>query len=134
MTHTNAQSGYVALISVLIVGAVSLVATLSILNSGTDAQQSTLTSQQSIQAYGLANACAEEALQTVHDTTSFTGTNSLALSTGSCTYAVTNTGGQNRVIDTTGTVNGVVRKIKVYVTITSTSITITSWQDVADAS
>jgi hypothetical protein len=135
MIHqTSGQRGYVALISVLIVGAVSLVAALGILTSGTESQRSTLVMQQSTQAQGLASACAEESLQVIHDNTAYTGTNSLALGVGSCAYTVTNTGGQNRVIDTTGTVNTVVRKLKVYVTITATSITVTSWQEVADAS
>jgi type II secretory pathway pseudopilin PulG len=134
MMHRQNESGYVALISVLIVGAISLAAALGILTSGTDAQRSVLTQQQSAQALGLANACAEEALQVMQATTTFTGSGNLTLSTGSCLYTITNTGGQNRVIDTTGTVNDVVRKLKVYVTIGSTSISITSWQEVADAS
>lgn len=134
MMHTKNESGYIALIAVLIVGAVSLAATVGVLLSGTDTQRSVLTQQQSAQALGLATSCAEESLQLMHDTTTFTGSGNMSLGTGSCLYTITNTGGQNRVIDTTGTVDNVVRKLKVYVTIGSTSISITSWQEVADAS
>lgn len=134
MMQRTSESGYIALISVLVVGAVSLVATIGVLTSGTDTQRSVLAQQQSIQALGHATSCAEEALQLIHDTTTFTGSNTLTFSTGSCLYTITNTGGQNRVIDTTGTVNDVVRKLKVYVTIGTSSITVTSWQEVADAS
>lgn len=134
MMRRKNESGYIALIAVLIIGAVSLAATVGVLVSGTDTQRSVLAEQQSAQALGLATSCAEEALQLAHDTTTFTGTGNLTLSTGSCVYTITNTGGQNRVIDTTGTVDNVVRKLKVYVTIGSTSISITSWQEVADAS
>lgn len=127
------ENGYVALLSVLIVGAASLTIALAMLITGTDSQKATLVTQQSAQARHLATACAEEALQQMHDTTTFTGTNSMNLGQGSCGYTVTNTGGSNRTVDTSGTVNGIVRRVKIYVTITASSISITSWQEVADA-
>lgn len=127
------ESGYVALLSVLIVGAAATAIALLLLVTGVDSQKYTLVEQQSAQARNLSTACAEEALQIVHDTTSFAGTNNLSMGQGSCTYVVTNTGTSTRIIDSTGTVSGVVRKLKVYVTITSSSISITSWQEVGDA-
>lgn len=133
MVGQDRQSGYVALMAVLIVGAVSLTISLALLTSGADSQRATLITQQSTQARGLAASCAEEALQAIHDSTTYTGTNNLTLGQGSCSYTVTNTGGANRTIDTTGTVGSVVRKVKVYVTITSSSISVTSWQEVPDA-
>lgn len=124
------QSGYVALITVLIVGAASLAIGLGILLTSTDSQKAVLSEQRSAQARSLAVSCIEEALQQIHDTTSFTGTNNLTFGTDSCTYTVTNTGGSNRQVDATGTVGGVVRKIQVYATIGASSISITSWQEV----
>jgi len=127
------QKGYVALLAVLIMGAASLAISLALLTTGTDAQRSTLVTQQSAQARNLAGACAEEALQQIHDNTAFTGNNALNHGQGTCSYTVTSTGSATRVVDTSGTVGSVVRKIKVYVTITSSSISVTSWQEVADA-
>ncbi len=129
----KSQRGYVALMAVLIIGAASLAISLALLTTGADSQRSTLVMQQSGQARGLASSCAEEALQQIHDNTSFTGTNALSFGQGSCSYTVTNTGGTTRTIDATGTVNSVVRKVKVYVTISASSISITSWQEVSDA-
>ena len=134
MKRQSQQSGYVALISVLVIGAASVAIGVATLTLGADATRTALVNQRSTQARGLANACAEEALQVVHDNTGFTGTNSLTLGAGGCSYAVTNSGGTNRVIDTTGTVGDIVRKVKVYVTIGASSISVTSWQEVADAS
>lgn len=125
------EHGYVALLSVLITGAASIAIALALLMTGTDAQKSVLVTQQSAQARGLATSCAEEALQQIHDATSFTGTNSLVLGQGNCNYTVTNTGGNNRTIDASGTVDGVVRRVRIYATITASSISITSWQEVA---
>lgn len=124
------ESGYVALLSVLIVGAAATAVALTLLVVGTDAQRSGIISQQSAQARWLANACAEEALQQIHDTTSYVGTNSLTLSTGSCNYTVTSTGSTTRTISAVASLNSVVRKVTVYVTIGSSSISITSWQEV----
>jgi hypothetical protein len=98
--------------------------------TGTDSQRSVLISQSSIQARNLAVACGEEALQQMHDDTSFTGTNNLSLGQGTCTYTVTNLGGSSRQVDANGTVNGVVRKIQIYATIGSSSISVTSWKEV----
>ncbi|HEX3568780.1 MAG TPA: hypothetical protein VHT70_03850 [Candidatus Saccharimonadales bacterium] len=125
------QSGYVALIAVLITGAIATSIALLLLTNGNDIQRGGQVEQQSIQARGLASACVEDALQLMHDTTSYAGTSTLNLGTGTCTYTVTNTGTSTRTITTTGTVQNVVRKVQVYVTIGSSSISITSWQEVS---
>lgn len=131
MTSYKHQDGYVALLSVLILGAIATSVALALLMTGTDSQRSSLVEQQSKQAQGLAVACAEEALQIIHDTTSFTGTNNLILSTGTCIYTVTNNGGASRTIVATGTAGNVVKKLQVYVTIGASSISVTSWQEVS---
>lgn len=125
------QDGYVALLSVLVVGAVATAIGVTLLVLGADSQRETLVTQQSVQARGLADACIEEALQQLHDNTSFTGTNNLTLATGSCTYTVASTGPSTRTVTTTATVGNVVRKAAVYVTMSSSSISITSWQEVS---
>jgi hypothetical protein len=134
-THTkspqSSQNGYVALITVLIVGAASLAVALALLVGGADSQRSALVTQQSAQARSLAKSCVEEALQQMRDNQAYVGTNTLTFPQGSCTYIVTNTGGNNRTISASGTVGNVVRKISAYATITSSSLSITSWQEVS---
>lgn len=131
MVATNRQSGYVALMSVLIVAAIATAVAVTLLGTGVNSQRSLLIEQQSKQARSLAVACAQESLQLLHDNTAFTGTGSLTLGQGSCTYTVTNAGGNTRINDATGTVGNVVKKIQVYVTIGVSSISITSWQEVS---
>lgn len=131
-TMSNSSAGgYVALITVMIVGAVAAAVSTALLLTGVDSQRASLVTQQSAQARSLVVACVEEALQQIHDSTAFTGTNNLSLGQGTCSYTVTNTGGSNRTIDASGTVGSVVRKNQVYVTIGSSSISITSWQEVS---
>lgn len=124
------DGGYVALLTVLVVGAATTVMALALLTIGADSQRSGLVTQQSAQARQLANACAEEALQQINDAVGYTGTGNLTLGAGSCTYTVTNTGSTTRTISASGTVNTVVRKLAVYATISASSISVTSWQDV----
>ncbi len=128
--HRN-DSGYVALLAVLIVGAAATAIALALLVKGADSQRSGLIEQQSKQARVLATACAEEALQQIHDNIAFAGTNTLSLGQGSCTYTVTVTAGTTRTVAASGTVGNVVRKAQAYVTIGTSSISITSWQEVS---
>lgn len=126
------QSGYVALMSVLVVGAASLAIATALLLTAADSQRSTLVSQQSAQARNLATACAEEALQQVNSSNSYTGTGNLSLGQGSCTYTVSNTGGSNRTITSSGTVGPVVRRLQITATVGATNITVDTWQEVAN--
>src|SRR5262245_10632692 len=105
------QSGYIALLAVLVVGAAATAICLVLLTIGTDSQRSGLVELQSKQARGLATACAEEALQQIHNNIAFSGTNTLSIGQGSCTYTVTVTAGTTRTITTTGIVGSVVKKV-----------------------
>lgn len=125
------ESGYIALLSILIIGAAALAISTTLLLTGTDSQRAGLIEQQSKQARNLAAACAQEALQQIHDNTNFTGTNNLSLGQGSCTYTVTSTGASTRSFTASGTVGNTIRKIQAYVTIGSSSISVTSWQEVS---
>jgi hypothetical protein len=122
------QGGFMVLLAVLIVGAVSLSVALYLLRGGADLQRSTLVAQQAAQARQLADACAEEALEQLQAASSYTGTANVTLGQGSCSYTVANPGGTARTISASGNVNGNVRKLQVNATI-GTSISVTSWQD-----
>jgi hypothetical protein len=128
--HNN--SGYITLLSVLVVGAISLAITTSLLLLGVGSSRTSFAKEQSEQTKALANACAEEALQQIRDSTTFTGSGSLSLGHGSCGYTVTSQGGQNRTITSTGTVGTLTRKAKIIITQINPNISISSWQEIAD--
>jgi microcompartment protein CcmK/EutM len=130
MKHMK-QEGYIAVLAVIIVGAATMAIALTLLTTGSDAQRSHLITQQSIQARQLAHGCAEEALQKIRESTSFTGTNTITMGAGNCSYTIVSTGASTRTITTTGTVGNVVRKVAVYATINSSSVSVTSWQEVS---
>jgi len=124
--------GYITLISVLVVGAVGVAIATSLILLGIGSSRSSFALEQSNQAKALANACAEEALQQIRDSTPYTGTGNLSLGQGTCTYTVTSQGGQNRTITASGTVGTIVRKVKIIITKINPTITVSTWQEVAD--
>ena len=126
--------GYITLISVLVVGAIGLAASLSLILLGTDSSRTSFAGEQSSQAKALADACAEEALREISESSSYTGNDSISLGQGTCAYDVTSQGGGNRTIEASGTVGSVVRKVEVLIDAVSPQINISSWQEVADFS
>lgn len=122
--------GYVALMMVLITGAITVAIALSLLLGGTDAGRSATVSVSSVKSRAASSACVEEALQQIHDDTGFTGTNNITLVTGNCSYTVTNTGGNTRLITANSEIQNTVRKVEVHATIETSNISITSWQEV----
>lgn len=128
----NYQRGYIALITVLVTGAIGAAIAVSLLLLGLGSSRTSFSLEQSNQAKALANACAEEALQQIRDSVPFEGTGSLTLGQGTCSYTVTKLTGQNRTIIATGTVGIVVRKVSIALDQITPSINITSWQEVAD--
>ena len=124
----RSQSGYIALLAVLIVGAASLAIASALLLTATDSQRSTLVAQQAAQARSLATACGEEGLQKLYETPSYTGTTNVGAI--GCSFTVTNTGGNNRLVQASATVGTVIRRVSISATIGATNITVSSWQDV----
>lgn len=122
--------GYIALIAVLVAGAVSTAAILAIMVIGTYDQQASLISQQSMQARNLAVACTEDALQMMRANRLFDGTSGFSLGQGSCTFTVVRTSSSGRTIDTTATVGPVTRRIYVTGSATTTAVTISTWEEV----
>lgn len=125
------ESGFITLLTVLIISAVGVAIGTSLLLLGLASSRSSLSVQQSKQAAALADACAEEALQQLAFATSYTGPVSLSFGTGSCTAAITVGSGGIRTIDATGTVVTVVRKAKVITSQLTPKIVVSSWQEVA---
>ncbi len=126
------RRGFVTLMSVLVIGAVGIAITTSLILLGIGSSRTSFTVEQSDQAKSLVNACAEEALQQIRDSTSFTGSGNITAGQGSCSYTVTSQGGSNRTIAVSGTVGTVVRKAAISITELNPTIVIGSWQEVAN--
>lgn len=128
----NNQKGFVALLGVLVVGAVGLAVALSIIISGTDSLRTTESIERSAKAKNLANACAEQAFQEIRNSTPFEGGGSLNLLTGVCSFEVISGGGQNRTIQSVGVSGDVTRKVEIRINAINPDIEVDFWQEVVD--
>lgn len=126
------ESGYITLLSTIFLVAIGGVIAGSIILLGLGSSKTSFALHQSNQAKALANACAEEALQKINDSNSFSGSSTISLDGGTCSYTVTKLTGQNRTITSSGTIGTIIRKTSISIDAVNPSINITSWQEVAD--
>ncbi|PLX24968.1 hypothetical protein C0580_03510 [Candidatus Parcubacteria bacterium] len=126
------NKGYSLLLAILVIGAISVAITISLILLGIDSSRTSFALEQSKQARGLANACAESALQEIRNSTPFTGSDTIIFSNGSCSYTVVNDGGNNRTIESSGEVGDTIKKINISIDQINPDINIVSWQELAD--
>lgn len=129
---SSIENGYILLISILIISAIGLTISISLVLLGIGFSKSSFSLDRSAKAKYYADACVESALQAIWDT-DFVGSGSLNFSPGEdCSYEVINDGGNNRTIQASGVSGSVTRKTKVTIDQLSPTIRVTAWQDVAD--
>ena len=104
------QSGTIALISLLIITAVTLAIGLSLNLLGLDEMRMGFRESKSSQAFHVAESCLEEALMRLKRDANYTGGN-LQIGQGSCNIVIA-VNGTERTITVTGTVDQLIRKIQ----------------------
>ena len=124
--------GYVALLSVLIIGAIGTVIMMSALLSGINASKTDFALQQAGSAKVAASSCGEEALQKILEIGTTSSRGNLTLASGTCTYTITSQNGQNITINATGQVGTITSKVKIVIATTTPSIILSSWREVGD--
>lgn len=129
--NTMNQKGYIALISVMIIGAIGAATAVSLLLLGLNSSRTSLILEQSNQAKAVANACAEIALQNAAYHIPYNGSDTITLGQGSCDYSVITTGNSSD-ITVIGAVNDITRKIQITTDNSTSPISITFWKEVDD--
>ena len=84
-TFNNMQKGFAILLSVLVLAAVGMFISTTLLLLSLSASQTAGSLQESTQAKALASSCVETALQQLILSNSYTGAGSATLGAGSCT-------------------------------------------------
>lgn len=126
------QQAYIALITILIISAVTLLIAASAGLFGISETDMGLIEDQSTQSYYLANACAEYALERLKNNINYAGDETLDIDDGSCyIYLPEGSGNENRTVKVTGTLANKTRKIKIIIQEINPSIVISSWQEVS---
>jgi len=127
---TNNQDGYIALIAVLIIVAVTLSIGLSLNSISIGETQSGLLKQQSAQSLAIADSCVQEAYLRLEQDGDYPGGN-LNIGQGSCNINVVPQGANDRLITVESDVDSIQRKIESSVTIIGNNIQINYWQELS---
>jgi hypothetical protein len=130
----NEQSGFAALLTIVIVAAATLLMAYNASLLGLGELDLGYTSQKGNEAFGIAEGCLEESLRHFRLDTSYTGEN-LATSNGSCIIEVTSSGSNATTTVTATTTNIYSKKLEAAFSFTSDTrpvITILSWEEKTD--
>lgn len=129
------KPGYMLLMSVLVVGTVSIAIVASLLFLGTTAGTVSLSVQQSSQAMALAQGCAEYALQKLRVSPAYIGDEGVVFGAGDCTIMrIGGTGNTNRLLCAEGQVGENYRRLEIIVKEVLPQTKIYSWQEVSNFS
>ena len=126
--NLKSQTGVAALLTIVIVGAATLIMAFSASILGLGELEMGYTSQQGAEAFAIADGCMEEALHRLRLDASYSG-DSLNLGDGSCTITV-ETSGNNSTTTVTANINEeYYKKIQTAVMVSSGVVTINSWEE-----
>ena len=127
------QEGFIALISVLIIGAIVLAISIGLSLRSIGETNMSLAEQESHRALALANLCAEQALMKLESVLNYAGSENVTIGSESCDIlAISGSGNFNRTVQAQSTVSGYTKKVKVVVSQISPTMQITSWEEVSD--
>ena len=127
------NKGFIALVSVLIVGALILTVSVGASLRSIDETTISLGEQESNRALSMANLCAEQALLKLTTIPNYVGNESINVDGQSCDIlTVGGVGNTERIIQTQSTVANYTKKIKIDIDQISPTTTISSWVQVSD--
>jgi hypothetical protein len=129
----NTGRGFVALVTILIVSAISLSAGIGMMVRATDDGIVVLGENEVGKARNYAELCAEIALMNLERIFQYNGNETIVVPDGSCTILpVEGVGNVNRVIKTYSSSSGRTSKIRIDVLRISPQMQIASWNEVSD--
>ena len=125
------KNGYIALISVIIIGAIVLALVLAITLITLSQSQNMIGQNQALKSYYLANACAHYALNKLQDNINYFGNETVVIDNYNCQVEqILGSGNFNRTIKTSSNVNDHLIKIEMVVSQIKPKTIIKSWQEI----
>jgi hypothetical protein len=121
------NSGYVAILTVMILGIIVTVIAASLVLLGLGHTRSSLSESQSANAKSAADACTEAALKQIRFVPTYTGSDGLTLSGSTCTYTVS--AAVTSSITATGVSGNSTRRVVVDLSSRTPNIIFTKWQE-----
>ncbi len=128
----STQSGYILLITILVIGAIASAILSSLMILGISANQVSFAVLQANQSLANAQACAEYGLMKLRQSPSYAGSEFITIGTDQCEIlSVGGIGNNNRVLCAEGKVGDSVRRLEVVINQVLPQTKIYSWQEVA---
>jgi type II secretory pathway pseudopilin PulG len=132
MNIHSTKTGYILLITILIIGAMAAAILSSLLMLGISANQVSLAVSQANQALANAQGCAEYGLLKLRQSPSYAGSEFVTIGTNQCEIlSIGGIGNNNRVLCTEGNVGDSVRRLEIVVKQVLPTTLIYSWQEVS---
>lgn len=129
--NASNSDGFIALFSILIIGAFGLLVAVGLASQSFDEAKITIAREGASRARFLAHACAEEALKELKENKNYAGGSALVFPAGSCDILPVIAAGKNRTVRTQSAVAEYVKKVEVKVRVNG-GLKVISWLDVAD--
>lgn len=133
MKLPSVKRGYLLLISILIIGAIASVITVSLILLGNSSERTSFSVDESVRARNASEACAEYALLALQNDPAYTGNATITTFTKtlSCSIlAIQGTGNWNRTICTQSQVGSAISRLEIVVETLLPQTHIASWQEV----
>jgi len=128
----SSEGGYIALIAVLIAGALMLLIGVGSSLRGVDTLNAVSGEESALRALLLGDACAEEALLRLKGDLAYSGNETIIVGGGATCriLPISGTGNTDRVIVTQGVDNNFVRNIRVDIAQVNPALTVRTWTTV----
>jgi len=128
---TNTQIGFIALTSVIVIGAVVVLLIIGIFGGAVGEMERGVEKEKGEKALSWANLCMEVALNELRNDSGYEGGGDpITGADGSCDILTLEPGGGTITITTEGEVSGHIRRIEVKVKENSNPLNVTSWQEI----
>jgi hypothetical protein len=135
MIRRPIRSGYIFLISVLVIGAIASAAALSLILLGLASEQSSHVTVTAIQAMEAAQTCAERALRSLRSDVTYEGGETVALTNASCAIRrIGGYGNDGRHLCVEGASGNAVRRLEIAILRLFPTAQIDGWEEVASFS
>lgn len=126
------KKGFVALISVIIISAIILTISISLMLTNLNVSLSGLIIRQSQQAKELANTCSQFALWQLAQNFDNSNSQTFNFSEGICQFEILTINNDSRRINSWAEVSNMIRKESVELSLINNNLSIISWQELAD--
>lgn len=121
------QHGYIALVTVLVVGAVMLSVGMAVVLNSINSGQGALSEIKKEAGIGFVESCVEDALMRINRDNALPGT--IALPEGSCTVTINSQVGSDWDFTVSGVLSGYKKEVRVTANRAST-VVVNSWQEI----